>query len=64
LTLEYITVSVLGQVTDVIKQERPDYILVQGDTTTAMAASLAAFGGLSHISFSVEDNKNTNHRGK
>jgi UDP-N-acetylglucosamine 2-epimerase (non-hydrolysing) len=42
-TLEYITSSVLTQVGDIIRAEQPDYLLVQGDTTTAMAAALAAF---------------------
>lgn len=41
--LEYITTSVLTKVSEIIKQEKPDYLLIQGDTTTAMAASLAAF---------------------
>ena len=42
-TLEYITSSVLTQVGEIIKKEGPNYLLVQGDTTTAMAAGLAAF---------------------
>lgn len=42
-SLEYITITVLAQLGEIIKQEKPDYLLVQGDTTTAMAASLAAF---------------------
>lgn len=42
-TLEYITNKVLRQIATIIKLERPDYLLVQGDTTTSMAASLAAF---------------------
>ena len=42
-SLEHITINVLGQVGEVIKKEKPDYLVVQGDTTTAMAASLAAF---------------------
>ena len=42
-TLEYITSSVLTRVGDIIRAEQPDYLLVQGDTTTAMAAGLAAF---------------------
>lgn len=41
--LEYITVNVLSKVVQIIRQEKPDYLMVQGDTTTAMAASLAAF---------------------
>lgn len=42
-SLEYITIAVLAQLGEIIKREKPDYLLVQGDTTTAMAASLAAF---------------------
>jgi len=42
-TLEHITITVLAQLGEIIKQEKPDYLVVQGDTTTGMAASLAAF---------------------
>jgi UDP-N-acetylglucosamine 2-epimerase (non-hydrolysing) len=42
-TLEYITTSVINKVSVIIKAENPDYLMVQGDTTTAMAAGLAAF---------------------
>jgi UDP-N-acetylglucosamine 2-epimerase (non-hydrolysing) len=42
-TLEYITTSVVNKVSELIKAENPDYLMVQGDTTTAMAASLSAF---------------------
>ncbi|HDY67934.1 MAG TPA: UDP-N-acetylglucosamine 2-epimerase (non-hydrolyzing) [Candidatus Scalindua sp.] len=42
-SLEYITITVLNQLGQIIKREKPDYLVVQGDTTTAMAASLAAF---------------------
>ena len=42
-SLEYVTVTVLTQIGEIIRKERPDYLLVQGDTTTSMAASLAAF---------------------
>jgi len=41
--LEYITLNVLSKVGQIVRQEKPDYLIVQGDTTTAMAASLAAF---------------------
>jgi len=41
--LEYITITVLTKIGEIIKQEKPDYLIVQGDTTTALAASLAAF---------------------
>ena len=42
-TLEYITTSVLEQVGEILRRDEYDYVLVQGDTTTSMAASLAAF---------------------
>ena len=42
-SLEYVAVTVLTQIGEIIRKERPDYLLVQGDTTTSMAASLAAF---------------------
>ncbi len=43
-TLIDITAEVLKGVTDIIKNQfTPDYIIVQGDTTTAMAGALAAF---------------------
>lgn len=42
-SLGYITVTILTQLGEIIKKEEPDYLLVQGDTTTAMAASLTAF---------------------
>jgi len=41
--LEYLTTRVLHEVGEIVDQEKPDYLFVQGDTTTAMAASLAAF---------------------
>jgi len=42
-SLEYITSTVLSQMGRIIETERPDFVLVQGDTTTSMAAALAAF---------------------
>ncbi|MCS6863347.1 MAG: UDP-N-acetylglucosamine 2-epimerase (non-hydrolyzing), partial [Abditibacteriales bacterium] len=42
-TLEDITARVLYRLAPVLEQEKPDVILVQGDTTTVFAASLAAF---------------------
>ncbi len=38
-----VAASVLTQLEPILQQERPDWVLVQGDTTTAMAASVAAF---------------------
>jgi UDP-N-acetylglucosamine 2-epimerase (non-hydrolysing) len=42
-TLEDITVRSLQGVSSVIHEQRPDTVLVQGDTTSAMSAALAAF---------------------
>ena len=42
-TLEHITVSVLQEVGRILREEHFDLLLVQGDTTTSMAAALAAF---------------------
>ena len=41
--LDQVTASVLTGLTPVIEKERPDWLLIQGDTTTVMAASVAAF---------------------
>lgn len=42
-TLSYITSSVLNGFGEVLREARPDLVLVHGDTTTAFAAALAAF---------------------
>lgn len=42
-SLTDVTVEVLRNVGEVISSERPDIVLVQGDTTTTFATSLAAF---------------------
>jgi len=42
-SLEYITSTVLSQMGFILEKERPDFVFVQGDTTTSMAAALAAF---------------------
>ena len=41
--LTYLTVSALERFGEVFRELRPDRVLVQGDTTTAFAAALAAF---------------------
>jgi UDP-N-acetylglucosamine 2-epimerase (non-hydrolysing) len=42
-TLADVTSRILSGMTGVLREFRPDWILVQGDTTTAFVASLAAF---------------------
>ncbi|MGR3808559.1 non-hydrolyzing UDP-N-acetylglucosamine 2-epimerase [Pasteurella testudinis] len=42
-TLQSITADILQDLTTVLEDFKPDYILVHGDTTTTFAASLAAF---------------------
>jgi UDP-N-acetylglucosamine 2-epimerase (non-hydrolysing) len=42
-SLAYITTSVLEGIDGVLKSDKPDIVLVHGDTTTTFAAALAAF---------------------
>ncbi len=42
-TLSHITSSILTGMDEVLKKVHPDWILIQGDTTTVMASALAAF---------------------
>ena len=42
-SLTYITAAALEKLEGVVSAEKPDMVLVQGDTTTTMAGSLAAF---------------------
>ena len=42
-TLSYITTSVLEGIDNVLKEHKPDIVLVHGDTTTTFASALAAF---------------------
>ena len=41
--LFYVTTETLARLKEILKKENPDIVLVQGDTTSAFAASLAAF---------------------
>lgn len=42
-SLEYITSSVILKFCEVLEKEKPDLVLVHGDTTTCFAAAVAAF---------------------
>lgn len=42
-TLTTITTDILEKIENVLKEEKPDIVLVHGDTTTSFAAALAAF---------------------
>ncbi len=42
-TLEQLTARILVELTPIIQREKPDWVLVQGDTTTVMAGALTAF---------------------
>jgi len=42
-TLFDITVNILNKMKPVLEKEKPDFVLVHGDSSTAMAAGLAAF---------------------
>jgi UDP-N-acetylglucosamine 2-epimerase (non-hydrolysing) len=42
-TLAQLTARVVLKVDEVLREENPDLVLVQGDTTTVMAAAMAAF---------------------
>ncbi len=42
-TLTTITTSILEKIEPILKEEKPDIVLVHGDTTTSYAAALAAF---------------------
>lgn len=48
-TLGDITARIIGRVGEVIDRCQPDRIMVQGDTTTAMASALAAFYRRIHV---------------
>jgi len=42
-SLTHVTTSVLEGLAPILERERPDWVLVHGDTTTTMAASLASY---------------------
>jgi UDP-N-acetylglucosamine 2-epimerase (non-hydrolysing) len=44
-----VAVEVMSGIQPILESERPDWVLVQGDTVTAMAASLAAFYGRASV---------------
>ena len=42
-SLSDITTKIIDRITPIFKEDKPDIVLVHGDTTTAFAAALAAF---------------------
>ena len=42
-TLFDITTSIIARMKELLEKERPDIVLVHGDTTTAFSAAMAAF---------------------
>jgi UDP-N-acetylglucosamine 2-epimerase (non-hydrolysing) len=48
-TLAGLTAEILQHIDPVLQKEDPDWVLVQGDTTTVMAAALAAFYRNVHV---------------
>ncbi|MBM3262412.1 MAG: UDP-N-acetylglucosamine 2-epimerase (non-hydrolyzing) [candidate division Zixibacteria bacterium] len=42
-SLSYTTSTILTRLEDILKEHRPDWVLVHGDTTTSMTAALAGF---------------------
>lgn len=42
-SLSSITISILDKIENVLREEKPDIVLVHGDTSTSFAAALAAF---------------------
>lgn len=42
-TLEYVVTEVITKLTPILKTDKPDIVLVHGDTVTAFASALAAF---------------------
>src|SRR5208337_470313 len=60
-TLHDITTKGLLGVKKVIEKERPDLVMVQGDTTTTFAASLAAFYAKTPVAH-VEAGLRTNNK--
>ena len=44
-TLEDVTCNILNKIGEVLEREKPDVVLVHGDTSTAFAAALACFTG-------------------
>lgn len=42
-TVTYITTAVINEMSEIIEKEKPDIVLVHGDTTTSFASAVAAF---------------------
>lgn len=62
-TLDYVAGAALTGVGEVLSRERPAAVVVQGDTTTAMAAALAGFHArlpVAHVEAGLRTNDRTN----
>lgn len=62
-SLEHVTSSVLTGMAAIIKREMPDFLIIQGDTTTALASSLAAFYNrvkIAHVEAGLRTGNNFN----
>jgi UDP-N-acetylglucosamine 2-epimerase (non-hydrolysing) len=60
-TLAGVAAAVLTRLEPVLRRERPDWVLVQGDTTTVVAAALATFYGGARVGH-VEAGLRTNDK--
>jgi len=56
-----VAAAVLARLEPILRREQPDWVLVQGDTTTVAAAALAAFYARTHVGH-VEAGLRTNDR--
>src|SRR3546814_4507197 len=63
-SLDRLTARLLTGIGDVLDAEKPDRVIVQGDTATVMAAALAAYYRripVGHVERSEEHTSNSSH---